>query len=259
MTTPTLPRRNSGVRSVLRVWVPPQHGAWAMLVVPFAGGVILGGYTPWHWALLAAWVIGYAATYHAQQYVRLRRVSRRPEASRRHLAPFATFFAVFACLAVVPALAHPWLVVAGACLAPFLIVSTGYAWFNRERSLVNGFIAMVPACAMTVVAYRLGAGDITWPAWAAALAFLLYFAGTVLYVKTMIRERGSRGYWWASGIYHAVCVGLAAVLDPWLTLPFAWYLARAIILPARRLRPAIIGALEVLGSVALLIAIATLR
>jgi hypothetical protein len=289
----------------LRLWIPQQHGAWAMLVVPFFGGVILGGFTPWQIALLPAWILGYAATYHVQQFLRLRRVSRRPEASRRHLAPFGVFFAGFAALAVALGVSHLWLVIAGACLAPFLVVNTIYAWRNRERSLVNGYIAMIPACAMTVVAYRLAtdaAGDarIDPAAWAAMTAFVLYFGGTVLYVKTMIRERGSRGYWWASVGYHAVCIAVVAMLPQWflastgstdgtwvwLALPFVWYLVRAIMLPRpgfRRTAPTapavpalrepqepplegrpavrapVIGAIEVLGSAALLVAVITLR
>ncbi|MCY0948437.1 hypothetical protein [Streptomyces sp. H27-S2] len=62
---------------------------------------------------------------------------------------------------------------------------------------------------------------------APALACLLYFAGTVPYVKTMIRERNSRAYHRGSAAYHAVALAVAACLSPWLALPFAAYLARA--------------------------------
>lgn len=88
---------------------------------------------------------------------------------------------------------------------------------------------------LLLVAARLGGAD---PAavWPAAVACLLYFAGTVPYVKTMIRERNSRAYRTGSVAYHAVALA-AACLSPWLALPFAGYLTRAAALPGRGLKP----------------------
>ncbi|MCZ4087307.1 hypothetical protein [Streptomyces antarcticus] len=85
---------------------------------------------------------------------------------------------------------------------------------------------------------------------APALACLLYFAGTVPYVKTMIRERNSRAYRRGSAAYHAVALAVAACLSPWLALPFAAYLARAAALPGRGLRVPVVGAIELACSAA---------
>lgn len=46
----------------------------------------------------------------------------------------------------------------------------------------------------------------------AAALLLAYFFGTVRYVKTMIRERGRRGYVVASVGYHALITAVALVL-----------------------------------------------
>ncbi|WP_424211897.1 YwiC-like family protein [Streptomyces sp. BI20] len=234
-------------------WIPDQHGAWAMLAVPFLAGTLLAPHpTPWHALLLPTWVLGYIASFHAQQWLRLRRLSRNPRAAGRHVRPALVLGGVFAACALPLAWTHPWLLLAAGCAAPFVAVNTWHAWRNRERALVNGLAAVVPACGMLVVTLVLGGGT---PAegWAPALACLLYFGGTVPYVKTMIREKNSPGYRRASIALHAVLVPAAAALSPWLALPFAGYLLRAVVMPRTGAKVAVVGAVEVLGSLALLL------
>jgi hypothetical protein len=82
---------------------------------------------------------------------------------------------------------------------------------------------------------------------------LAYFAGTVLYVKTMIRDRGDAGRYRLSVTYHvAVCV-LAAVASPWLGALFAAFAVRAAVVPKRwpGLTAATIGAGEIVASLTL--------
>lgn len=236
----------------VRRWLPNQHGAWAMLVVPFLAGTFLADPTPWHPLLLAAWLLGYAAAFHAQQWLRLRRVSRNPRAAGRHARPAQVFAAALAASAV-PLVVHaPWLLLAAVCAAPFLAVNFRYAGVNRERSLVNGLVAVVPACGMLPVAVLLGGGTLA-EAWRPAVICLLYFAGTVLYVKTMIRERDSARYRWASWAYHAAATAVACVIGPWTGVFLAVCLVRSVVLPRLgRVRVGVVGALELCLSLALL-------
>ncbi|MFI1679613.1 YwiC-like family protein [Streptomyces sp. NPDC020607] len=243
-------------RGALRSWLPNQHGAWAMLAVPFAAGVFLGdgpGDGPrWpHLPLFAAWLAGYVTAFHVQQWLRLRRLSRNPGAPRRHVRPALAAAAVSAVFGVPLLFAYPWLLLVAACAAPFVAVNTWYAWRNRERALLNGLAAVVPACGMLLVTLRMGGGELS-EGWRPALACLLFFAGTVPYVKTMIRERDSRAYYRASVTYHALAVPVAYVLSPWLAVLFAAYLVRAAVLPGKGLRVPVVGAVEVMGAVLLL-------
>jgi hypothetical protein len=62
---------------------------------------------------------------------------------------------------------------------------------------------------------------------------LAYFAGTVLYVKTMIRDRGDVERYRLSVTYHvAVCVP-AAIASPWFGALFAAFAVRAAVVPKR--------------------------
>ncbi|MGW7066931.1 YwiC-like family protein [Streptomyces sp. NPDC054855] len=238
----------------VRRWLPHQHGAWAMLVVPFLTGTLLGGPTPWHAVLLAAWLLGYLASFHVQQWLRLRRHSRNPRAARRHALPARVFCLTLLPLAVALVVHAPWLPAAGACAVPFLAVNCAYAWRNRERALPNGIAAVIPACGMLPVALLMGGGDLGH-AWRPTLACLLYFAGTVLYVKTMIRERGSARYRRASAVWHAGAVVVMFVMPMPVVLVvfFGVCLFRAVWMPTRGIvRAPVIGAVEVVLSLVLL-------
>ncbi|MFI1168732.1 YwiC-like family protein [Streptomyces sp. NPDC020801] len=239
----------------VRRWLPNQHGAWAMLVVPFLAGTLLGGPTPWHVPLLLAWLLGYLAVFHVQQWLRLRRNSRNPRAAARHTRPAVVLTAALVPLGAALAVHAPRLLLAAACAAPLLALNCWYAWRNRERALINGLVAVVPACGMLPVALLLGGGGFE-DAWRPALACLLYFAGTILYVKTMIRERNSTAYRRASGCYHAAAVGVAVVLGPWIAGFFAVCLVRALAVPALgRVRATRVGAAEAVLSLLLLVAL----
>ncbi|MFB6618095.1 YwiC-like family protein [Streptomyces sp. NPDC085524] len=241
-------------RTKNRTWLPDQHGAWAMLAVPFLAGTLLAPRTGWAHALLfAAWLLGYAAAFHGQQWLRLH--ARGLRSAARHARPAVVFGAAFAAAGAPLAVLHPWLVPAALLASPFVLVNTYHAWRGRERALLNGLAAVVPACGMLLVAARLG-GLGPAGAWPGAVACLLYFAGTVPYVKTMIRERNSPAYRAGSAVYHAGALAVAALLSPWLAIPFAAYLARAVALPGRGLRVPVVGAVELCCSAALLLTLA---
>ncbi|MFF2780604.1 YwiC-like family protein [Streptomyces sp. NPDC058052] len=237
--------------STVRRWIPNQHGAWAMLAVPYLAGVLTGSPAWLQLPLFLAWLLGYCAVFHTEQFVRLRRASRNPRAAARHTRPALVLGAATAALGLPLLVAEPWLGVAAALTAPFLAVNLLYARRNRERALVNGLVAVVPACGTLLVAHRAGGGTVA-EALAPALACLLYFAGTVPYVKTMIRERRSAAYRRGSVAYHAAALVAAALLNPWLAVPFAVCLARAAVLPGRGIGVPVVGAVEVGCSLLLL-------
>ncbi|MEV7545083.1 YwiC-like family protein [Streptomyces sp. NPDC089915] len=231
-------------------WMPDQHGAWAMLAVPFLTGTFLSPHPGWaHAALFAAWLLGYAAAFHGQQWLRLH--ARGLRSARRHGVPAVVCGTAAAQFALPLAFFHPWLLLPGAAALPFVAVNTRYAWRGRERALLNGLAAVVPACGMLLVAAGLGGLDPA-AAWRPAAACLLYFGGTVPYVKTMIRERRSAAYRRGSAAYHAVALALATALSWWLAPVFAACLGRAVLLPGRGLRPAKVGAVELALSATLL-------
>ena len=59
-----------------RRYLPPQHGAWAMLVVPYLVGVLCAGPSWLQLPLLVAWLGGYLLSYYVFLAVKTRRPSR---------------------------------------------------------------------------------------------------------------------------------------------------------------------------------------
>lgn len=250
-------------------WVPNQHGAWAMLVVPFVAGVILrardADLAPHLAPLFAFWMLGYFAFHAASQWLKAP-PKRRPGFVR----PTVTYAVIAAALGLLTLALAGWGILGWAPFyLPLLLPALWLAAQRHERATIGGALTIAAACLMTLVARYdspaalasdPGAGT---PVLTAALLFA-YFFGTVLYVKTNIRERGNPRFLAGSLAWHVAatvaCVVLAAVLRwPWWWAAFFGVTTvRAGVVPRRR--PALtakqIGFLEVALSTVLVLGIA---
>lgn len=239
--------RRARPRRTIRKFIPPQHGAWAMLAAPYLAGVLVAGWT-WVAAPLAvAWLAGYLLSYYVLMAVKTRRVGRWRD-------QLLLYSALAAPAAAVVVLARPVVLWYAPAFAALLAVNAWYAARRQERSLVNDLASVIQSCLMVfVVGSVAGTGPSEMAGVFAACA--AYFAGTAFYVKTMIRERGSLAYRRWSVVYHAAALGLAMWLGPAPAVLFAWLLVRAAVLPRRGLTPKQVGLIEIGNTVLLLVAI----
>ncbi len=223
-----------------------------MLLLPFVVGTVRGvqdaGFRPVALALGALWLVGYLAYFAAGLWLKSR---RRP----RYRRPMLTYGALAAVLGAVVLALDPALAAWAPAFVPFLALGLWASAQRTERSVAAGGAMTVAASLMTAVAYTAcrpaGASVLAVPAvvWLVAALLLAYLFGTVLYVKTMIRERGVRSYVVASVAYHAVVVAVAAgvvavVHDPtwwWATAFLAAATVRAAVLPGRPMSPKAVG------------------
>jgi len=238
------------------LWLPRQHGAWAMLAVPLLLGVAATAPSPWQLVLAVAAVAGYLAAATAQAWLRAR---RRPS----FVPSLVTYGAVFAAAGVALLVAFPVLALAAVVVVPAGALIVGGARPGTPRDLANSLaqtaiaIVLVPAAGWVS-----GSWDPASVAAATAVA-AGYLVGTVLVVRSVIRERGNRGFAALSVAFHAACTVAAAATLAW---PWAVYFAgltgRAIALPlverrragtARPLRPIHVGIVEILASTALVV------
>lgn len=263
-----------------RGWLPDYHGAWAMVIVPFLVGTLLG--TPrWeHLPLFLAWLTGYCCFYAATTWWRARRRSPITPA----LLTYAGLAAVWIIITVVisPRILYwaPWCIL----LTAMTVVLT---LTRHERALLTRVITVIAGCLMGLIAYDMGTGyqragspwwlfpispqmaalpghnpghTVTgwWWAITVMLVLTLYFVGTVPVVKTVFRERRNTGYLVFSVVYHAVVVGMASVsayyaVTGWALVAVSLLLlARSLYFPlsmrygSARWRPAIIGITEIM-------------
>jgi hypothetical protein len=229
----------------LRRYLPPQHGAWAMLLLPFLVGVACAGPVWLDVPLLLAWLGAYLLSYYALLVVKLRRIGR--------LAPqLALYGGITLPAALFVIVLRPRVLVFAPAFAVLLAVNAVFARRHADRSLAGGLASVLQGCLMVPVTAVVSGTELA-PSVRPTLVLLAYFVGTLLYVKTMIRNRGETGYLRTSIGFHALAAAGAGLLAWPLALPFGWLLVRAAWLPHRSLTPKQVGMIEVPPMLALLV------
>jgi len=248
-----------------------------MLALPVFTGATLRlreGPLPLHvWWLAACWVAGYLC-FHAATIL-----AKSPPARRAAVRPAVFTYAGLTTVFGLATLASGGLAVLGwlVAFAPLVVGALVLAARRRDRSLGSGALTVATASLMTLatrfdgpqqVAAGLGGPAVTTALVATGLVFA-YLFGTVLYVKTMIRQRGDARWLAASAGWHAAATLATVPAVVGGTLDWAWpafflaTLARTLALPAIALRrpvpPMTVGLVEIVFSVAfaLLVAVAT--
>jgi hypothetical protein len=238
-----------------RLAIPNQHGAWAFLLVPLILGFVVAGWSVAAGLFALAWVLAYPASFYLGRAVVIRwRRGQWSRLAQRELG-YARPWIV---LAALPSLAlivvRPWLVAVGALLGVLWGVSVWLTRIGHERGASNDLLLVSQAALAVPLLWAVG--EDTWPpaqAWWAAAVCLVYFTGSVLHVKSLIREADDPRWALASRVYNTAALGMG-LLSPWLLLPFGAAALRAYLVP-RASRPAVVGAVEIV--VSLLVVIAT--
>lgn len=239
-------------RTTVRHWVPNQHGAWAMLAVPFLLGVAASTAAPWQAWLAVTSVLGYLASAAGQGWLRARR--REP-----YTPPVLAYGIAFTAMGLTLLVVFPALLATLVVLGPTAALIVAGARPGTRRDLVNSFaqaiqaLVLVPSAAWVSGDFR---PDAVAVATGVAAAYLL---GVVLVVRSVLRERNSPAFTALSTGFHAVLIAPALLLGlPWALLALG-LAVRAAALPtaARRragtaspLRPIHVGVTEIAASVA---------
>ncbi|MFN8080769.1 MAG: YwiC-like family protein [Kineosporiaceae bacterium] len=246
-------------------WIPNQHGAWAMLASPLLVGALAAGPAWVHLPLGVFWFVGYFAFFATGLWLK---ASRRP----RHRPPVIAYGAAAAVLGVIVVVVEPRLVRWVPAFAVPLAVGLWSSARRTDRSLLSGLSTSVGSALMTLVAYDAGGGTDWRRAGLLAATQAAYFAGTVFYVKSLIRERGDEAFRRLSIGCHLAFVAAAAAavmvsasrsaehghlgISWWVVAVFALLAARAAWVP--RLtpppRPARIGLGEIAATLAVAVA-----
>jgi len=236
-------------------YLPPQHGAWAFLAFPLVLGTATAPWTPVLVLLALAWVAAHPLSYAAFGLVRARHPAR-------FRGPFVLWAAVVLAGAA-PLLAwRPWLIWIAPVYVAGFAVNLRHAARNDERALVNDLVFALECAGMVPVTWAVGAGDRSWtppdpaaaPAavWVSAVVCALVLFGSVLHVKSLIRQRrdvryarGSRAFAVLSAL---VAAGLAAARPQpggvLVTLAFGVLVLRAFLVGRASMRPGRIGMVE---------------
>lgn len=218
-------RRRSRMRRLARAgWVPDQHGAWPMAVVPPVVGAVLGGVRPVHLLLVAAWIAAFLLFNAGGLWVRSPRRARYWPAVR-------TWGVSTILLGAVLLVWHPELLRWAPLFLPLVVVAVEEAWNRRERSMASRISTVLASSLTCAVSAGLGSGPVSapgwWPwrdgvwdptqgwshVWVVTALLAGYFLGTIPYVRSLIRRRGDRRWVVASVAWHvAFVVGAGAAM-----------------------------------------------
>lgn len=231
-------------RAAHRRWLPPQHGAWAMLLVPYLAGLITTGFAWPDIPLLVAWLGGYLLSYFALLAVK----TKRPGRVRAQLLVYGGFTAV---ATVVVLLARPRVLLFAPAFALVLTFNAVFARRRDDRALANGIASVTAACIVVPLVAVVAREPVGQAGDAFALC-LLFFTGSLLFVKTMFRERDSVAMRRASAGFHVAALVAAGALSLAYVPVFVVLLVRAVGLAGRTLRPGRVGIVEIGTSLMLL-------
>jgi hypothetical protein len=228
-----------------RLVIPHEHGAWMMWLAPLAIGLAV---TPWHPSkplLVGAVLFAYLASYPLLQSL------RHPE-QRAYWLKWAMGYGMVAVIWSIPLLLmRPLLLwLAPLAMASF-VVNAWFAWQRNERNLVNDVVAMAGLNLTVVAAYIAGQGRWDVKAWILWGLCLLYFFGTALHVRSLIRERHNRSLK-ARAIAYALAIPtlVAMILEPVLAIAYVPATLRTLAIPqGHRFKAIVLGVIEIVCSV----------
>lgn len=227
----------------MKLVIPKQHGAWAMLVIPFLLNMF-ASHPKWgHLFLFFAWLFFYLATYSFLQMIKLRK-------QNLYMKSFIHFF-IFALLFVsVPLFNEPALFYFGLSLLPLFCINVYYTKTKNERAFLNDVIAIINFGIGGLASFYYGAHTIDETATLLFSLHFFYFFGTILYVKTMIREKRNIRYKYYSWVYHVGIVFVLLLFQHYaFALAFLPSAVRAIVLYGKKIAMKTLGMVEILNAV----------
>ena len=232
------------------------------MIVPLLLGFLLGANNWLSLLFSLTWVASYPLSYFGGRafLARVRRGSwtTRARSELRSIIPWALLTIIGAGTLIAM---RPWILLPGVLIMALWSISIYLTWLGRERGIINDLLLVVLASLAPILMYAVANDQqslklIPSSIWIAGLVSLLFFMGSVLHVKALIREATNLKWHFVSISFHgAVVIALGLTTHSWwLTIPFAFALVRTVVMKPG-MRPGRIGAIE--SVVALLVVICT--
>jgi hypothetical protein len=193
----------------MNLFLPKQHGAWAMLIIPFWLGIIASNFLWQHIPFFIGWLLLYLATYPMLLLFKKKKISFYRKWTMIYMLP-ALLFLLF------PLVTNPFIIFFGLIMIPFFCINAYFSSKNRDRALSNDLSAIVVFGIAGLASSFLGEGFVSDKAWLAFFTSILFFTGSTFYVKTMIREKKSEIYKWISWGYHLLVFTFWLIAGQWM-------------------------------------------
>lgn len=224
----------------MKLLLPREHGAWAMLIIPFLLGLSINP-TWMHLPLFLGWFLLYLALNPLMMLL-------KKKGDSRFYTRWLLIYGIPASLLLLfLVFRYPALVWAGLAMIPLFLINIYFARKNRERSFWNDVVAIFEMAVGGVASAYVALGGWSMFQVYVWIVSVLFFLGTVFFVKTMIREKKNLKFRYLSWGYHFLLVaGVWLVTGHlWLVLAYVPSMLRAIIVGGRNLTALQVGLMEI--------------
>lgn len=227
----------------MKLLISNQHGAIVMALMPFLYAITLTHDFIWQTLFLfLAWIAIYLMSY---PFLALFK-GRNLELYRK----WTVIYALTGLIVAIPALYYnPKILYFTPLFLPLIGINIYYTKTKNERSLFNDLSAILIFALVGIIAYYFPQQQVDLNSLKIASYPSLFFIGSTLYVKSVLRERKNPIYYWGSIIFHLSCIGLPLIWQN-ITLSLAFILPtlRAIVLPKYKLSVKQTGIIEFIVS-----------
>lgn len=226
----------------MQLFLPKQHGAWAMLIIPFWLGVAATGFLWQHIPFFFGWLLLYLATYPLLLLFKRKKIPFYTKWTITYIVPAIA-------LLLIVLFARPSVAYFGLLMIPFFGINAYYSSKNQDRAFLNDISAILAFSIAGLASGYLYNGTISSDMVLVFAASILFFIGSTFYVKTMIREKRNQTFKWVSWGFHALVLVLWAILAEWVVLAaFIPSLIRAIYMYGRPYSAKQVGIFEIVNA-----------
>lgn len=226
----------------MKLFLPKQHGAWAMLIIPFWLGVAASGFQWKHIPFFMGWLLLYLATYPMLLLFKGKKISFYRKWTLIYSIPALLFL-------LIPLWARPVIIVFGFAMIPFFLLNAYFSWKKNDRALLNDISAIMAFGLAGLASSFLSEGNLSLDAILVITSSVLFFIGSTFYVKTMIREKNNPVYKRISWSYHIIVPILFAISGFWIVaIAFFPSLVRAIYYYGKPMTMKKVGILEIINA-----------
>lgn len=218
-----------------------QHGAWAMVFMPLILGISAGGFHPSQILYGIGWLLMFFAADHVLMFIK--RLKRKKECG--YLKAAGLFGGIAVALFLYPLFVEYRIIYFFLAMLPLGAITSYFSMIRDERNIINDIVAIsIFSIAGGGIAF-LNTHEWTLVITVVILVTLLYFVGSALVVKTIVRERKNINYRNASYIYHALLFLGMLLWHYTLGIAFVFGLIRAIGVYDKGWTPKKLGIMEI--------------
>jgi hypothetical protein len=226
----------------MKLFLPKQHGAWAMLIIPFWLGVVATSLVWQHVPFFFGWILLYLATYPILLLFKKKKIG--------YYSKWAIIYMVPALLLLsIPIWFQPKIIFFGLLMLPFFLINAYYSSKNRDRSMGNDISAVIVFSLAGIGSGFFISDQVTTSLMLVFVSSILFFLGSTFYVKSMIREKKNKPFKWLSWIYHLIIPIVWLSFGEWIiSLAFIPSLIRAIYFYGKPLSAKQVGIYEIVNA-----------